>query len=227
VDAKESAVANFKDFLTHHVEGYLFEDIKSLMAVPVPGGTGPGGVGYPLVMTVLSGIELLGVFVEADKNPTSNFNTHSGPLYFETYWKEILYPRLPDLADPVYQLARHGLMHAFTTKGPIEVSKTPTGRVLHLSMAISGVIHINCDQFAEDFRGSYDSKFKPLVAKNYPRMEARLQDMATQYQNQAKTRLATVNFRAAPTPPTPQGRVVNVSNAVNITPTAVTSSWMK
>ncbi len=218
-------MVNFSDFLTHHVEGYLFEDIKSLMSVPVPGGTGPGGVGYPLVMTVLSGIELLGVFVDAVQRPTSAFQTHPGPLYFETYWKTMLYPQLPNLADPVYQLARHGLMHAFTTKGPIEVSKTPSGRILHLSMAASGTIHINCDQFAEDFRKSYDQNFKPLAVKNHQRMEDRLQDMANQYEAQAKQKLTNVAF--PPVPATQPAGVVNVSQAVYVVQTAVTSSWVK
>jgi hypothetical protein len=222
--SRRHAVASFSDFLDQHVEGYLFKDIESLMAVPVPPDGGPGGVGYPLVMTLLSGIELLGIFVDAEQNPQGSFDTGSGSLCFDTYWKRMLYPKFADLGIPVYKLARHGLMHAFTTKGPLAVSKTSALRNQHLTKASSGTIHINCNQFTDDFRHSYDYGFKPLALNNLERMEARLQDLTEQYNKQGAGILKDAKFPASPaTAPAD----VSLSRGLGYTQTAVTSSLIK
>ena len=80
------------DFLRDHIDGYLFKDIESLMAVPVPNGDGPGGVGYPLVMVVFAGAELLGSLVEATQTPGPfETNPRPGHRYFKPYWEQVLY----------------------------------------------------------------------------------------------------------------------------------------
>jgi hypothetical protein len=47
------------EFLERYVEGYLFADLQSMAAVKVPAGQ-YGALGYPMMMTALAGVELLG-----------------------------------------------------------------------------------------------------------------------------------------------------------------------
>jgi hypothetical protein len=212
------------DFLRDHIEGYLLGDIDGLMGVPVPNGRDAGGLGYPLVMTVLSGVELLGALTEAGQNPGAAFDKEAGARYFGIYWKAMLYPQSPKLAPlhhPMYLLARHGLMHSFTVKGPFEVSKVPEGRPLHLTESATGTRHINCNQLADDFRESYIQRFKPFAQAHVSKVEKRLNDMAIEYAAFAqKTLSSAAQFPKAPA----QAPSVSVSQAT-FTVVNVTSSW--
>lgn len=106
------------DFLRKNVEGYLVEDIGRLRLVMPEPGKVMGACGYPLVMTVCSGVELLGALCSPK---TLDFRKRDLPsINFYRYWSTYLYPKDPALKRAgrgVYALARHGLAHAFQTKG--------------------------------------------------------------------------------------------------------------
>ena len=72
-------------FLAQFVRGYLFKDIETLMtrAEPAPDES-IGACGYPLLMTVFSGIELLGAL-----SSFRRFNDRDGRKYFRAYWRSI------------------------------------------------------------------------------------------------------------------------------------------
>ncbi len=185
-------------FLKQNVEGYLLEDIAKMKSIRPDAGKVAGGVGYPLVMTVLSGIELFGALLS-----TTPFKAwRMGETYFVDYWGHHLY--VGTAAGAVgayfYQLVRHGLAHAFMTKGAaISVGK---GLGTHLSVTSDGGLYVDAEQFAVDFETSYWRDLKPLTQRiegsgpNVRTITDRLNEMLNEYEIQAQS-LASV-FAALP-----------------------------
>jgi hypothetical protein len=168
------------DFLAQHVERYHLEDIAAMsrtQPAPVSGG---GACGYPLIMTVCSGVELLGAL----SSPTP-FNTRSGSTYFLQYWRAHVYqgdPGREEAGEGLYQLARHGLAHAFVMKGSIHVIKRDAGS--HLRLTAAGDLYVDSAQLADDFVSSYHHRFKPQYAGSTT-AQARLGEMWSEYVKQA------------------------------------------
>jgi hypothetical protein len=82
-----------------------------MAAIGLPPGGRYGGVGYPMVLTALAGVELLGILTAE-----ATFNRRQGANLFEEFWQRRLYPNSRDrqvMATLVYQMARHGLAHTF------------------------------------------------------------------------------------------------------------------
>lgn len=167
------------EFLKRNVEGYLLGDIKS-MSGPQPAG----GCGYPLLMTVCSGIELLGAL---SSNLAQPFKTHGmGDKYFLDYWENALYPKDPLRAagEVVYQLVRHGLAHSFVTKGDVLVINE-AGKP-HFTQTAAGVV-INSNHLASEFTRSYHDEFvAKRLATNRAAMEKRFGEVWNEYEKQAK-----------------------------------------
>jgi hypothetical protein len=70
------------DFLSRFVEGYLFEDLRSMAAIRLPEGVLYGAAGYPMVMTALSGVELLGMLTASflrHQSSSSGMHQHCTP----------------------------------------------------------------------------------------------------------------------------------------------------
>jgi hypothetical protein len=114
------------DFLERDVDGYLFEDLNSMAAVRLPSDKCYGGVGYPMVMTALAGVELLGALTSGDEFKTWKH----GDRRFCKFWRDYLYPNEParqEVDQLVYSLVRNGLAHTYMTKGTIIVSKSCRG----------------------------------------------------------------------------------------------------
>jgi hypothetical protein len=176
-------MSRLDDFLAHHVEKYLFYDIRFMEQDDANGG----GVGYPMLMTCCAGIELLGAL-----RSTSRFQTHGcGDKYFADYWQNCLYPppsRFAGHHARVYQLVRHGIAHLFFTKGNIGVvRKQPT---LHFMSDRSGLFLIDAVQFGRDLIDSYTRAVKPILSDparlaEKAGMEARLAEMESEFGSQA------------------------------------------
>ena len=145
-------MSELTDFLEQNVEGYLFNDLREMQAVPVA---------YPLLMTTFAGVELLGALLS-----TSEFKAfNKGHEYFDSYWSNYLCPMLPNrksIGEQLYQLVRHGVAHAFVIKGPIAVGRNPEDP--HLAIH-DGVLYLNAVKMAEEFIISYYKRLKPLVSE--------------------------------------------------------------
>jgi hypothetical protein len=70
------------EFLERFVEGYLFEDLCSMAAIKLSDGQRYGAVGYPMVMTTLAGVELLGILTA-----TKRFHPNEGDDRFREFWQ--------------------------------------------------------------------------------------------------------------------------------------------
>lgn len=172
-------------FLQKNVEGYLFEDLRTMRAASLPPGKQAGAVGYPLLMTAFAGIELLGALLSPGE-----FNKDKGAQYFGSFWRDYLYSNDSSRAaagDTLYQLVRHGLAHIYVTKGNVWVVKHVPA--MHLVRTDDGSIWVDAVQLADDLEESYKSRVKPLIAASDgisgASMTKRLGEMEVAYRAQA------------------------------------------
>jgi hypothetical protein len=118
------------DYLKTYVDGYLFEDLESMRGHRLAPGRQAGALGYPMVMTVAAGIELLGT-ISFD----STTLIRDGAKYFRFFWTEWLYPSEAQsraLAEVVYQPARHGIAHYSLARPRITVTRLENATNFHL-----------------------------------------------------------------------------------------------
>jgi len=165
---------DIEKFLDHAVRDYLIGDLTRLRL---------DRIGYPLVMSAFSGVELLGALLS-----TKLFNKNSGAEYFRDYWSQLLYPsvhKTEDAANALYSLARHGLAHGFVLKGPVVVDFDKPG--LHLKRDEEGLIYLNANKLADDFISTYEKKLVPLLKEKLvlDRMQSRLDEMDAAYKQQS------------------------------------------
>lgn len=174
-------------FLQEHVEGYLFHDLKNMADIRLRPGEPHGAAGYPMVLTVLSGIELLGGLLSADP-----FSKKKGDKYFSDYWENYIAKVIPayavsGLASLVYNLVRHGLAHTFATKVGIIVRKFSPIKHFHLKTSRM-TLEIDAIEFYKDFECSYRSMVRLLVfgttanSAMRNRMQQRLEEMISEYE---------------------------------------------
>ena len=208
-------------FLDHNVEGYLFWDLRAMQRIIALPGEPGGGLGYPLLMTAFSGIELLGALLS--HRP---FDRKAGPAYFEDYWRNFLYPQSAEVAPEIsvaYRLARNGIAHAFLLKGPLGVIKGQPQ--FHLAHSADGTFYIDASQLATDLIMSYNSSVQPCLTSPSARvnpalMGSRLKEMSATYDSQARAALPHSGVRGAsgvgaPVGGTPQGASGPVPSSVS------------
>lgn len=170
-------------YLSNVVEGYLFCDLKNMSTIKPEDGEVYGGVGYPMIMTVCAGIELLGGLLTK-----KNFNKYDGDEYFINYWNSYLTETDPcyfGYAKDIYELARHGIAHAFITKPGILITKqySPLAKVglnKHYNQ-----VDIDCIKFYKDFEKSYIQLLKPKLESLQQVMQKNLDKMLTDYSKQS------------------------------------------
>ena len=146
------------EYLAQFVEGYLFEDLRSMAAVKLTEPQIYGGVGYPMVATTLAGIELLGILT------SDAFTSRGGDKRFRDFWQQYLYPHCPErqpIATAIYELVRHGLAHTYTPKPSFVVTKGWDGR--HMCRSEDS-FWIDSLTFADELIESYDLRVKPRLA---------------------------------------------------------------
>ena len=197
-------MSRLDDFLSHHIENYLYYDIRFMQRDDDIGG----GVGFPMLMTCCAGIEFLGAL-----RSTSIFRAHgAGKDYFADYWESCLYPN-PSPHNgrhtAVYQLVRHGIAHSYFTKGNIGVvRKKPQ---CHFTLdPKTGMLLIDAVLLGEDLIRSYQLYVQPILtdparANEKANMESRLSEMETEFANQASKHAVKVSATSFAKTTGPQG----------------------
>lgn len=98
--------------------GYLIWDLEEMNKINVEGA---GNCGYPMLMSILSGMELLGGLINKDK-----WDSYSGEKYFcsfyETYFEKYNKAYRGRAAE-FYKLLRHKLAHTFLTAIKFRIAK--------------------------------------------------------------------------------------------------------
>ena len=165
----------FDAYLEQFIEGYLLEDLNSMAPISLAEVKRYGAVGYPMVMTVLSGVELLGVLTSR-----ATFTPANGAARFGEYWRNYMYPARPAaqrLDSLMYDFIRHGLAHLFMTKPMIRVTKYRDPGHLHRSPK-SDVICVDALILADEFAEAYWSRLRPNVTGSLrANMEARFTEI--------------------------------------------------
>lgn len=149
------------EFIERFIEGYLFHDLREMAKIRVPNY---GGCGYPMVMTTLAGIELLGVLTSE-----KDYSEQHGDNRFREFWQRYLYPTSPRrqaMADLMYQLVRNGLAHTYMTKPGFVVTKGYDGRHLSKTSGDEEIIVIDALTLAEDFELAYTQRVKLKMAES-------------------------------------------------------------
>jgi hypothetical protein len=145
------------EFLTTYVEGFLLGDLRRL-AVIGEETRGAGALFYPALMTICSGMELLGA-IDSDQ-PFSPRD--KGGDYFKRGWS-LTYDerlRLPDeVTHHYYQCVRHGLAHLFLPKGKIAAIGEPAAEPLHLTM-VGEMLILHVPKMCRDCERAYHAYFR-------------------------------------------------------------------
>lgn len=148
-------------FLTQWVDGYLLGDLASMVADPPSPNR---GVGYPILITALAGMELLGRLLW----PSTKYlpkREHRGNQFFLNYWDNYFVAengQYRGLGDMFRQLVRHGIAHAFLAKGSVIVWRG-TGRPTCLDPE-ANVLYVDCVVFEQEFVRSYRQRVMPILA---------------------------------------------------------------
>jgi hypothetical protein len=183
-----AATMEIEWFLERYVEGYLFQDLRRMAEIELRDGEEYGAVGYPMVLTALAGVELLGALTSSVA-----FDPFAGKARFREFWSDYLYPDASDrrqLADAVYTLVRHGLAHSAMTKPTIWVTKGAP--ILHLRRPRADVAFvIDATSIATDLENAYWQRVKP-DADLQDRMAMRLAEMRTKYTKEIEALSATL-----------------------------------
>lgn len=153
------------EFFENVVDGYLLHDLKNMNEVMQKKGEPAGALGYPMLATTASAIELLGGILQTYE--PYNDKPQSSKGYFRYYWEKYLVDvdgRYSGKIDIFWNLIRHGVAHTYFTKVGITVSKWNPYE--HLLPTSSG-LNVDCSTFYKDFLKTYKRVKKDLKDASY------------------------------------------------------------
>jgi hypothetical protein len=156
------------NMLQRVIEEYLLGDLQSMATEIKPKEV--GAVGYPMVMNVLSGSELLGGLTSDVKQAKR----------IETYWAGYMSKidvRYGDLGEIASELARNGIAHSYLTHLGVMVARGDSPR--HLTLW-NGEVIFDCLELYADFRQSYEEHSRPYILDHLADAQCRL-DALIQY----------------------------------------------
>jgi len=138
------------------LDGYLMGDLKNMIEIPA---AATGGLGYPIVHTILSGMELLGLILSEGKKDEKAFNE---------FWDKFFIIDNPNYVDSKNRLRkifrcsiRHGTAHYFLVKFGITITKEKKN---HLQRMDSKTLNIDLIDFFEDFKKTYSRIKETLIS---------------------------------------------------------------
>jgi len=156
-----------ENFLSRFVDGYLLHDLENMASLQCLPGCDAGAAVYPLLMTTLSGIELLGGLISQNK-----FDKYKNDEYFSNYWNKYLLKvdqQYKGFEKLVRNLIRHGLAHTFLTKHGVLVVKysghLKSRSAIYLDL-INKTVVVDCVKFCQDFKTSYQQYIRPVIFEN-------------------------------------------------------------
>ena len=150
------------DFFADFIDGYLASDLDTMSKANRAEGLMYGDVGYPMVLTTLAGIELLGVLLLPTTTPVTRRN---GRNRFLRFWNDYLakdFSVYSGFGDLFYGLLRNGVAHTYTAKHGVYVTKG-SGAPLRYDAA-NRQVTIDSNVFAQDFLSVYRKNVLPLLS---------------------------------------------------------------
>jgi hypothetical protein len=152
-------VREFREVLDH----YLFADLETMADVQ----TDRGGLGYPMIQTILAAMELVGMLISG---------SHDGGA-FDKFWSELSKDRPTyKRARAVFRAIRNSAAHLFLVHAGIQLTKNAKG---HMTRTQDGLVNVDLLRFYEDFRATYERLMDEVAtgsreAKGYPKVVEQL-----------------------------------------------------
>ena len=185
-----------EDFLKINIEAYLLKDLQNILKIKVSKGeVGEGS--YPMLSSILAGMELLGAIV----NPKGSVETINNKLgidggkHFQHFWIHYLSQlekKYVGFGLLFYDLLRNGIVHTFMVKQHIIVFKRHS-KHMYCSQSPPQLI-VGCQEFFEDFLQTYNKYILPILKTenkfthaNRDIMQANLDEMLDLYSGEADT----------------------------------------
>lgn len=171
----------WRDFFDQYISGYLLSDLAEMNEINTKSGM--GNCCYPMLMAILSGIELLGGLTYSNDEKW-NTKSDSGKKYFNNFFEKYLKKQneecYKDMSDDLYKLLRHKLVHTFLTATHYKVAKNTREKPIGIE---SGFTVIDAGRVYKDFRKSVEKLIEDLQSDHdlSSRFEKRLKDMMSEY----------------------------------------------
>lgn len=144
-------------FLEQFIDGYLLSDVRNMIDNCHVYDNGMGACGYPVLMSLLSGIELIGLIL-CDDEINENSIKNNTSRYFDKGWRKLFSGNTKYTKKGVIEvfrsLVRHGLMHLFLSKPYVGILKEEGAPHLEL-LKDEGYYAINVIEFFKDFEKGY------------------------------------------------------------------------
>jgi hypothetical protein len=147
------------DYIRDFIDGYLDADIRTMIQAQ-PSRDKIGAVGYPLVVTVSTGIEALGrlFFPKTKKGRSQAADNNVSKEAFLNYWQSYMTPRNASYrgrGDAFYAQVRSGIVHYYLAKGELFIIKGAPE--LHMTTDPGGhAVFLDAVKLAEDYFVSVD-----------------------------------------------------------------------
>ena len=158
-----------KEFFEKIIDGYLFHDLASMVGDVDTTGEG-GGVGYPMLQTIASGIELFGAIISKNTFDPSGGRANE---HHSNYWKILskVNSRYLIFQDLFRALIRNGVAHMYIPKGPIIVTKwNHTSHLYRDKVTRDGITYdgyiVDVLSLHDDFKQSYILYLRPIIFDN-------------------------------------------------------------
>jgi len=120
-----------------------------------------GATGYPMLITILAGMELIGALTY---NSSGVFDPHKGHDHFSNFWNVYfvtMFPEYKGLDSLFRQLVRNGISHIFLAKKGVMVTKGSGKRpIVDKSQRL---ILIDANKLFDDFEKVINKKILPLL----------------------------------------------------------------
>lgn len=137
------------------VDNYLIKDLNT-MIIEIESREFGGGVGYPAIHSVVSGMELMGLILSGKQYDAA----------FDVFWNDYLEKEFPEykktgLKDIFRKVIRNGTAHYFLVKASISISKN---NMNHLQN-IDGFLNIDLKVLLSHFLKCYQSIKEDVLSK--------------------------------------------------------------
>jgi hypothetical protein len=139
-----------------------------------------GGVGYPMVMAVLSGSELLGALTSGARQGDR----------IESYWTNfmgMIEPSYADVGPLASELARNGIAHSYLSHLGVMVIRGQPARHLTLS---GGEVVLDCLELYSHFRRSFIEHAEPAIQADLTAVQRRLDTLVQHDEVKARALIA-------------------------------------
>ncbi len=153
-----------KFFLEKHIRGYLFGDLENMSKIKPIGDSGYGAAGYPMVATVIQGMELLGALTCGDSE--FDCGDKAATKYFMHFWDEYLSKRFRSytgFGTLFRKLVRNGIAHNFMPKAGVLITKD--SRQSPVVDKQNYKIVVDANTFYSDFKTTYFESIEPLISQ--------------------------------------------------------------